>query len=115
MSSSDPDEFRHRDSLRQLYANGFAPRAWTDRADYAFIAITLIERSIALLAKELSGDLLDVGCGRGPYDGYFGHVRNKRNCDYGATRGRVDFVSSAVHLPVKDAAFDSILCTEVLE
>jgi SAM-dependent methyltransferase len=75
----------------------------------------LIERSMALLAPELAGDLLDVGCGESPYESYLGHTRSKRKCDYNAARGAVDFVSSAVCLPVKDNSFDAILCTEVLE
>jgi SAM-dependent methyltransferase len=109
------ETLRNKAALRRLYADEFVPRAWTARADPAYIGVHLIERSISLLASELRGELLDVGCGAAPYAAYFPHVSSKRNCDYNAARGTVDFVSSAVALPVKDASFDSILCTEVLE
>ena len=106
---------RNKVSLQRLYARDSALSAWPDKSNHAFIGIHLVERSIALLARELSGDLLDVGCGTAPYDAYLGHVRSKRNCDYNPRRGTVDFVSSAVALPIKECSFDSILCTEVLE
>lgn len=113
---SGPQSDAHlRSALRDLYAAPFSARSWRCSSDHAFIGITLIERSIALLARELQGDLLDVGCGKAPYNGYFPHVRSRRGCDYSPARGTVDFVSSAVRLPVRDACFDSILCTEVLE
>jgi ubiquinone/menaquinone biosynthesis C-methylase UbiE len=106
---------RNKVALRRLYSTPPLRRAWNDDGNNSFIGIHLVERSIALLAPELSGDLLDVGCGTNPYSKYFQHVRSKRNCDYSAERGTVDFVSSAVALPIKDNSFDAILCTEVLE
>lgn len=106
---------RNKASLRRLYTTPPLRRAWTDRANCSFIGIHLVERSIALLAPQLTGDLLDVGCGTAPYTSYFPHIRSKRNCDYHAARGTVDFVSSAVALPVRAESFDSVLCTEVLE
>ena len=91
------------------------PRKWTDSSDHGFICITLIERSIALLAKNLSGELLDVGCGEQPYAGYFTHVARKRACDFNRARGNVDFECPADKIPLPDGSLDSILCTEVLE
>jgi SAM-dependent methyltransferase len=109
-------EHGFRPILRELYqAPGFTPRTWRDPADHAFINITLIERSIAWLAPELGGDLLDVGCGERPYAGYFTHVKSQRACDFDAKRGPVDFECPADRVPLPDASLDSILCTEVLE
>ena len=103
-------------ALRDLYSNRvFRPRAWKDSTDHAYIDIHLIERSIALLSEELTGELLDVGCGRQPYAEYFGHVARKRACDFDAKRGDVDFACPADDIPLPDASLDSILCTEVLE
>ena len=103
-------------SLRDLYADrAFRPAVWLDQSDHAYIDIILIERSVSLLAKQLVGDLLDVGCGRQPYANYFGHVRTKKACDYDAKRGQVDFVCPAHSIPLPDKSLDSILCTEVLE
>lgn len=102
--------------LRAIYHNpDFSPRAWKDTSDLAYLGITLIERSIALLAPELTGELLDVGCGQQPYASYFQHVKRKRTCDFDSKRGKVDFECPADHIPLPDGSLDSILCTEVLE
>lgn len=54
-----------REGMRRLYAFGpFKPQAFPDPSDPGFIATHLIERSIALLAPELQGEMLDVGCGQ---------------------------------------------------
>jgi SAM-dependent methyltransferase len=110
---SDVDNARE---IRALYANpNFTPQAWKDPSDHAFIGISLIERSIAVLAPELTGELLDVGCGPQPYANYFRHVKRKRACDFNAKRGQVDFECPADKIPLPDDSLDSILCTEVLE
>jgi SAM-dependent methyltransferase len=105
-----------RDGLHRLHAlKDFEPRAFTDTSDSGFICTHLIERSIALLAGEFQGALLDVGCGQQPYRSYFSHVKNHRACDFDATRGDVDFACPAHQIPLADESLDSILCTEVLE
>lgn len=64
--------------------------------------------------------VLDVGAGTAPYRGLFAHCDYKTH-DFGqepATIGRyapLDFISDVVSIPVPDASFDAILCTEVLE
>jgi SAM-dependent methyltransferase len=106
----------NRAALRQLYADKvFTPRSWTDSADHAFIAIHLIERSIALLAPRLSGELIDVGCGRQPYRSYFAHVSRIITCDHDATRAAVDLACPAHAIPVPSESLGAVLCTEVLE
>jgi SAM-dependent methyltransferase len=105
-----------RAALRELYEDhSFVPQTWRDPADQAYPGIVLIERSIARLAPELTGELLDVGCGREPYARYFTHVARKRACDFDAARGNVDFACPADRIPLPDGSLDSILCTEVLE
>src|SRR5436190_1015024 len=116
MSQTFSDVWEPREVLRELYADrAFQPRVWLDPADAAYPGILLIERSIARLAPELTGELLDVGCGRQPYAKYFTHVARKRTCDFNAARGEVDFTCPADRIPLLDASLDSILCTEVLE
>jgi SAM-dependent methyltransferase len=102
--------------LKQVYAlKGFVPRAFPDVSDHAFLSITHIERSVALLAPEFDGEVLDVGCGRRPYRSYFQHVKRMRGCDFDAARGPVDFACPADKIPLPDQSLDGILCTEVLE
>ena len=103
-------------ALRNLYSDrNFRPRFITDPANHTFINNSLIERSVSLLAAQLGGELLDVGCGEQPYASYFKHVAGKRACDFNAKRGNVDFECPADRIPLPDGSLDSILCTEVLE
>jgi SAM-dependent methyltransferase len=103
-------------ALRAVYASPvLSPPAWADRSDHGFIGIHLIERSIAGLAPRLTGDLIDVGCGRQPYRPYFKHATRIVACDFDGARGQVDFTCPAHSIPVATASFDSVLCTEVLE
>jgi SAM-dependent methyltransferase len=102
--------------IRTIYGDrAFKPRAYTDSADLQFIGITHIERSISLLAKELTGEVLDVGCGRQPYKSYFAHATRMRACDFDAKRGAVDFQCPAHQIPLPDQSLEAIICTEVLE
>jgi SAM-dependent methyltransferase len=103
-------------SFRSLYSDkNFHPLSFPDEADIAFVTVHLIERSIALLAPNLKGEMLDVGCGKQPYLPYFNHVISKKACDFDASRGNIDFECPANSIPLKNESLDSILCTEVLE
>ncbi len=105
-----------RPSLQALYASRLHyPASWNDRSDPGFIAIHLIERSIAGLAPQLRGELIDVGCGQQPYRTYFAHASHITACDYDGNRGKVDFACPAHAIPVAAESFDAVLCTEVLE
>lgn len=67
-----------RPALRALYASQLHRSAtWNDESDHAFINNHLIERSFAGLALRLSGELIDVGCGRQPYRAYFRYAPRK--------------------------------------
>lgn len=64
--------------------------------------------------------ILDVGAGSGQYRDLFGHCEY-RTQDFGqepGTQGRyaaLDYTSDITSIPVPDASFDAVLCTEVLE
>lgn len=71
--------------------------------------------------------VLDVGAGEGQYRKFFSHCEYKTQdfCQYkGTTTGsqienwtynHIDYVSDIKEIPVSDASFDAIICTEVLE
>jgi SAM-dependent methyltransferase len=103
-------------TLRALYASQLHRSAtWNDESDHAFINNHLIERSIAGLAPRLSGELIDVGCGRQPYRAYFRHATRIVGCDFDGKHGQIDFTCPAHAIPVEAGSFDTVLCTEVLE
>jgi SAM-dependent methyltransferase len=67
--------------------------------------------------------VLDVGAGSAPYRALFAHCDYKTQ-DFAQLKddqlrhggyAQIDFVSEANAIPVPDASFDAILCTEVLE
>ncbi|MBI1395526.1 MAG: methyltransferase domain-containing protein [Betaproteobacteria bacterium] len=67
--------------------------------------------------------VLDVGAGSCPYRGAFAHCRYEtqdfvqlgaEQLRYGSY-GTIDYVCDARSIPVADASFDAVLCTEVLE
>jgi ubiquinone/menaquinone biosynthesis C-methylase UbiE len=67
--------------------------------------------------------VLDVGAGTAPYKEHFSHCRYETQdfSQYEGFKGpegqyaEIDHVSDITQIPVPDAAFDVILCTEVLE
>jgi len=70
------------------------------------------------LAPSLSGRLLDVGCGTKPYRSLF-NVADYAGLDIDSEptrkRGIADYLYDGGRFPFEDAAFDSILCNQVLE
>jgi SAM-dependent methyltransferase len=72
---------------------------------------------------ESGSDVLDIGAGSCPYRSYFAHC-NYLTQDFvqllpGQLRdgsyGKIDYVCDSAQIPVPDASFDVVLCTEVLE
>ncbi len=75
----------------------------------------LIQRQIARFAPLLRGDLLDVGAGRSRrYAPVCTGVTSYKTMDV-SDAGKPDIVGSAEAIPLPDASFDSVLCTQVLE
>jgi SAM-dependent methyltransferase len=103
-----PGEFSR--SMRQIFeANQTARDAWVRQKAQRITA---------------GSKVLDVGAGPSPYRFLFGHCDFKTH-DFmqydgykSGTEGKytsIDYVSDVTEIPVGDASFDVILCTEVLE
>lgn len=83
-----------------------------------FLARRTLWSEIAIASQELSGRLLDVGCGTQPYRSLF------RQCTYtgldiDSPRTRLLAVADAFYdghrFPFDDGQFDAVLCNQVLE
>lgn len=71
-------------------------------------------------AGELSGDVLDFGCGAKPYKELFAHCRSYVGVDYDGsghehTNEAIDFYYDGKTLPFEAARFDGIFASEVFE
>ncbi len=103
----------------------FLRKVWRESPifNYGYI---VRDRWIISEAKKIpaGSKVLDVGCGTAPYRPLFAH------CDYkthdfkqldarqnraGKEYAKVDYVSDIISIPVPDASFDVLICTEVLE
>jgi ubiquinone/menaquinone biosynthesis C-methylase UbiE len=79
----------------------------------------IMDAALEHAAPWASGRLLDIGCGTKPYREIFApfvseHVGvDHEESPHGLTEA--DLVGSAYSIPVPDAAFDTVLCTAVLE
>jgi SAM-dependent methyltransferase len=74
----------------------------------------LIRQFVASSAKQLQGDILDVGGGRvRRYAHYFSHARSYRTLDPDP-EAHADVVASATAIPLPEASVDGIVCTQVL-
>ncbi len=62
----------------------------------------------------MRGDVLDVGSGRSPFKSMIGESANIFTMDFNEKRGP-DTVGSSLALPFKEASFDAVICTDVLE
>ncbi|MHB8522752.1 MAG: class I SAM-dependent methyltransferase [Limisphaerales bacterium] len=73
-------------------------------------------RDLAAASQYAQGRLLDLGCGNAPYGRWFrSRVESYIAVDHPPVGERAQVGASAERLPFTDAAFDTILCTQVLE
>lgn len=88
--------------------------------NYNFLIRKSINTGIKWNANQLSGSLLDFGCGTKPYKPFFVNVKEYIGIDY-KIEGRKDDYSAVDQfydgkvIPFENNRFDSLLCTEVLE
>ncbi len=76
----------------------------------------MLEASLKQCGAYVKGATLDVGCGRKPYEKtFFVGAEKYTGMDYLTDRSTPDVVGSATDIPLSDATFDTVVCTEVLE
>jgi SAM-dependent methyltransferase len=105
-----------RGPMRRLKGDRLVPNP---ERPASLLAQALLQEGLAAVASHVSGRLLDVGCGEKPYEWLYGsRVTHYVGCDWlGTVHGsyHLDLFADAACLPFRDAMFDTVLCTEVLE
>lgn len=99
--------------------NGRFAVDWRKVAPESFLATSRLLRELSARREYAHGTLLDIGCGAKPYAPLFrSRVARYIGVDMPmAPHGRmtIDAFSSSLDLPFQAAAFDFVLCTEVIE
>jgi SAM-dependent methyltransferase len=80
---------------------------------YLFIPRKILRDAVREFGSQLDGKLLDVGCGSQQYRKYL-HCDQYFGIEWSADK-RPPVVADVTQIPFREAAFDSALCTEVLE
>ena len=76
----------------------------------------MLHASLKQCEAYVKGVTLDVGCGHKPYEKtFFSGAEKYIGMDYLTDRSKPDVVGSATDIPLGDASFDTVVCTEVLE
>ncbi len=105
-------------AFRFAHAQSFHPSLAGVFVNPFFLARRALRREIAAAGPELHGRLLDVGCGSQPYRDLF-PACPYTGLDIDSPRTRQLGVADAFYdggrFPFDDAAFDSVLCNQVLE
>lgn len=87
-------------------------RSW----DRTYLSTVMLENSLRQCAAYVKGKVLDVGCGRRPYEKtLFAGATDYIGVDYLSDRSRPDVICSALGLPFAADVFDTVVSTEVLE
>jgi SAM-dependent methyltransferase len=82
----------------------------------AYLHTLMLESSLSQCQPFVRGDLLDVGCGRRPYEKtFFAGARKYIGTDYLSGCSHPDVISSALQIPFAANTFDTVVSTEVLE
>ena len=114
-------KFLTRNSLRRrIQSEHFNPTWLTFPIHPYFIIRSSLYKNISYLAPNVSGNILDVGCGRKPYEHLFTHSTSYIGLDtfssgHSHTKTRADCFYDGTVFPFDTNTFDSIVCFEVME
>lgn len=101
-----------------LHEQSFNPGAFGWLVNPFWLARRSLLSGLSELASELSGNLLDVGCGTRPYAALFRHTHYiglELDTPMARARGGADVFYGGSAFPFADGSFDSLLCNQVLE
>ena len=82
--------------------------------DFLYPLHKLLEDTAQRHLAQLSGTILDLGCGGSPYQRFLPEGVHYLGADR-VTRGQARLRCAAEALPFRDHSFDSVMCTEMLE
>jgi SAM-dependent methyltransferase len=85
-----------------------------------YIIRSKLVHEISKFRHEITGNVLDFGCGQKPYENLFGNVSTYVGVDikesgHDHTSSKVDVFWDGKTLPFKDGSFDNVVAFEVLE
>ena len=105
--------------LAWLKKQSFQPSRWSIFFHPFYFIRRDLFKNIQRQRQVLSGNLLDFGCGRKPYENLF-LVKSYTGVDLKNTGhdhqlSRIDVFYDGKSLPFEDGHFDSLFCSEVLE
>lgn len=99
---------------RQAYAPGWAALFFNP----FYLARRALWQVTRELGPQLRGQVLDVGCGSGPYRSLLAcdsYVGMDIDSEVARQRGVADVFYDGEHFPLDSGRFDAVLCTQVLE
>lgn len=88
-----------------------APRPW----DVDYLVMAPLSAQLARQCARLRGRVLDLGCGNRPYRPFLVNATGYVAYDLDPLGSSPEVVGRAQRLPFQAAAFDGVLCTQVLE
>jgi SAM-dependent methyltransferase len=86
-------------------------------SDPSYLHLRSLFADLEKASSFAQGRLLDIGCGNKPYQKMFeGKISEHVGCDIvQSSEQRADVICPATQIPLDDASFDTILCTQVIE
>src|SRR5881296_593216 len=80
------------------------------------LVISPLLRDLRDMIRYARGQFLDLGCGNAPYKPWFeARVDKYVTADFPPVAEAVQVACDTQQLPFRDASFDTVLCTQVLE
>jgi SAM-dependent methyltransferase len=83
-----------------------------------YLSRKAISQELKSLRNHISGSVLDVGCGKKPYESIFQceqYIGIEINTPQNRIKSKADLYYDGKRFPVEDASFDWILCSQVFE